>query len=157
MGRNACKRDAGIASMIFVSINWMNCWNFAFFLSCRITESIDAALQLSQTFKVHVVELGHALVLFFFSVIISLIDSTLDDWGFKMTSRKRPRSAFGGSDNDMEIDYRESQNLKVKEHHERIRKRNSLLAIEVLAKLTESRKSLVLLRLVHLNMYASHS
>ncbi|CAB4315432.1 unnamed protein product [Prunus armeniaca] len=118
----------------------------------KITESIDAALQLSQTFKVHVVELGHALVLFFFSVIISLIDSTLDDWGFKMTSRKRPRSAFGGSDNDMEIDYRESQNLKVKEHHERIRKRNSLLAIEVLAKLTESRKSLVLLRLVHLNM-----
>lgn len=130
---------------------------FCFFLSCRITESIDAALQLSQTFKVHVVELGHAFVLFFFSVIISLIDSTLDDWGFKMTSRKRPRSAFGGSDNDMEIDSMESKNLKVKEHHERIRKRNSLLAIEVLAKLTESRKSLVLLRLVHLNMYASHS
>lgn len=74
-----------------------------------------------------------------------------------MTSRKRPRSAFGGSDNDMEIDSMESQNLKIKEHHERIRKRNSLLAIEVLAKLTESRKSLVLLRLVHLNMYASHS
>ncbi|KAB2621764.1 mediator of RNA polymerase II transcription subunit 33A-like [Pyrus ussuriensis x Pyrus communis] len=119
----------------------------------KITESIDVALELSQTYKVHVVELGHALVLFFFSVINSLIDSTLDDWGFKMTSRKRPRTDFGGADyRNMEIDSRESQNLKVEEHRERIRKMNSFLAIEVLAKLTESRKALVLLRLVHLNM-----
>ncbi|XP_050141951.1 mediator of RNA polymerase II transcription subunit 33A-like isoform X1 [Malus sylvestris] len=119
----------------------------------KITESIDVALELSQTYKVRVVELGHAFVLFFFSVISSLIDSTLDDWGFKMTSRKRPRSDFGGADyRNMEIDSRESQNLKVKEHRERIRKMNSFLAIEVLAKLTASRKALVLLRLVHLNM-----
>ncbi|KAM1110892.1 hypothetical protein ACFX13_010309 [Malus domestica] len=119
----------------------------------KIMESIDVALDLSQTYKVRVVELGHALVLFFFSVISCLIDSTLDDWGFKMTSRKRPRSDFGGADySDMEIDSRESKNFKIKEHRQRIRKMNSFLAIEVLAKLTESRKALVLLRLVHLNM-----
>lgn len=120
----------------------------------RIAESVDLALQLSETYKVRVVEFGHALVLFFFSTIISLIDSTLDDWGLNMTSRKRPRLAFGGSGcYDVEIDSRGSEDVKSNEHQERLRRMNSFFAIEVLGKLTESRKALVLLRLVHLNMY----
>ncbi|XP_040372606.1 mediator of RNA polymerase II transcription subunit 33A isoform X2 [Rosa chinensis] len=118
----------------------------------KIAESVDLALQLSETYKVRVVEFGHALVLFFFSIIISLIDSTLDDWGLK-TSRKRPRLAFGGSsDHDGGIDSIGNEKFISNEHQERIRTMNSFLAIEVLGKLTESRKALVLLRLVHLNM-----
>lgn len=102
-------------------------------------------------------EFGHALVLFFFSIIISLIDSTLDDWGLK-TSRKRPRLAFGGSsDHDGGIDSIGNEKFRSNEHQERIRTMNSFLAIEVLGKLTESRKALFLLRLVHLNMYVFHS
>ncbi|XP_050382850.1 mediator of RNA polymerase II transcription subunit 33A-like [Argentina anserina] len=119
----------------------------------RIAESVDLALQLSETYKAPVMEYGHALVLFFFNTIYSLIDSTLDDWGLKMTSRKRLRSAFGGSNNhDSETDSIGNENVKSDKNQERIRTKNSFLAIEVLGNLTESRKALVLLRLVHLNM-----
>ncbi|XP_004305061.1 PREDICTED: mediator of RNA polymerase II transcription subunit 33B-like [Fragaria vesca subsp. vesca] len=119
----------------------------------KIAKSVNLALQLSETYKVPVVEYGHALVLFFLSTIISLVDSTLDDWGLKMTSRKRPRLAFGGSsDHDGETDSIRNENFRSNEHQERITTMNSFLAMEVLGNLTESRKAMVLLRLVHLNM-----
>ena len=126
-------------------------------LSFRIIKSVDVALQLSQTYKVRVLEVGHAFVLFFFSVVIGLIDSTLDDWGLRMTPIERPSVAVRSTEHiDMDIDFRGSPDFKGNEHHEQMRRTNSFMAIEVLGKLTESRKSVVILRLVHLNMYVCH-
>jgi hypothetical protein len=110
-------------------------------LSFRIIKSVDVALQLSQTYRLPVVELGHAFVFFFFSILIALIDSTLDDWG--------PST----DNNDMDIDFRATHNFK---GNEQMRRTNSFMAIEVLAKLTETRKSMLILRLLHLNMYVCH-
>ncbi|KAG6643626.1 mediator of RNA polymerase II transcription subunit 33A-like isoform X2 [Carya illinoinensis] len=119
----------------------------------KMTKSIDVALQLSQLYGLRVLELGQAFVLFFFSMIIGLIDSTLDDWGLRMTPTDGPSLALGSTDHhDMDIDFKGSRNFKGNEHHEKMRTANSFMAIEVLGKLTESRKAIVILRLVHLNM-----
>lgn len=95
-------------------------------------------------------------MLFFFSIVIALIDSILDDWGLQMTPLDGSIGAYGGLDHlDMDIDSKGNQNFKRNEYREEIRRTNSFLAMEVLAKLTENRKALVVLRLIHLNMYAT--
>lgn len=105
----------------------------------RIIESVDLALQLSNTYDVCVVELGQVFVLFFFSIIVGLFDSVLDDWGLlQKTSLDRPSLVFSKTDS--------------KEHHEEMRTLNSFMAMEVLGKLTESRKAVFLLRLVRFNL-----
>ncbi|KAF8397078.1 hypothetical protein HHK36_015985 [Tetracentron sinense] len=121
--------------------------------TAKIIKSVNDALRLSQTYRVHVVELGHALVLFLFSVIIGLIDSTLDDWGLQMTFKDILSGIFGGGNHqDMEIDSKGNQDDERNEHRDQLRRRNTFMAMEVLGKLTENRKAMVLLRLVHLNM-----
>lgn len=131
-----------------LTVEFMLCW------LCRIIKSVDAALQLSHTYRVQVQELGQVLVLFFFSIVVGLIDSTFNDWGLLMKTPDGPSGPFGSADNkDMDVDARGNYNVGRYEHLELLRKTNSLFAIEVLVKLTESRKAMVLLRIVYLNMY----
>ncbi|KAJ9185518.1 hypothetical protein P3X46_005145 [Hevea brasiliensis] len=119
----------------------------------KIIKSVDVALQLSHTYRVQVQELGHVLVLFFFSIVVGLIDSTFNDWGLRMKSSDIPSGPLGNADNkDMDVDAWGNYNIGRYEHRELLRKTNSLFAIEVLVKLTESRKAMVLLRIVYLNM-----
>lgn len=122
----------------------------------RILKSIDAALQLSQQYGIPLLDLGQSFVLFFFTIVVGLIDSTLDDWGLHMTSRDGPGLVVGSTDLlDMDIDFKGSHNFKGKDYHEHMRRTNSFMALDVVGKLTESRKAMALLRLVHLNMYVS--
>ncbi|XP_015897774.3 mediator of RNA polymerase II transcription subunit 33A [Ziziphus jujuba] len=119
----------------------------------KIVKDVDHALHLSQIYEVRVRDLGHAWVLFFFSVIVRLIDSTLNDWGLLITSLDRPRLEFGSADHhDEDTDSKESHNSERNENRKQLQRMNSLMAMEVLGKLTESRKAMVLLRLVRLNM-----
>lgn len=119
----------------------------------RIIKSVDAALQLSKTYQVHVLELGHTMVLFFFSIVVGLLDSTLDDWGLPVTFLDRASGvARSGDYLNMDIDSKGNKNFKQSEHREQMRRTNSFLAMEVLGTLMENRKAKVLLRLVHLNM-----
>lgn len=122
------------------------------FRFCRIINSVVIALQLSQACEIHVLELGHVFVLFFYNIIIALIDSTLNDWGFQVTFNERSCLVPAG-DRYMEIDHKGTHNSKTSEYHEQIRKRNSFTALEVLERLTESRKATILLQSVFLNMY----
>lgn len=95
------------------------------------------------------------MVLFFFSIVVGLLDSTLDDWGFPVTFLDRASGvARSGDYLNMDIDSKGNKNFKQSEHREQMRRTNSFLAMEVLGTLTENRKAKVLLRLVHLNMYA---
>ncbi|CAL5390059.1 unnamed protein product [Camellia sinensis] len=119
----------------------------------KIIKSVDVALQLSQTYRVQVLELGHAMVLCFFSIIVGLIDSTSYDWGLQMTSVDKANGEIRSEDNqNMDVDSKESQIYKRNDHRERIRRSNSFVAFELLGKLTENKKATVLLRLVYLNM-----
>lgn len=102
-------------------------------------------------------EVGHAVVLCFFSIVVRLIDSTLRDWGLHMTSVDKETGVVSSEDGkDMDVDSQESQIFRRNEHRERMKKSNSFMAFEVLGKLTENRKATVLLRLVYLNMYVAH-
>lgn len=120
----------------------------------KIIKSVDAALQLSQRYGgVQVVELGHLFVLSFFTIIVGLIDSIFEDMGLAMKSTDVADVPFGNVvAHDMDVDMGGNHNVGRNEHREKLRKVNSSKAIEVVAKLTESRKAMVLLRLVNLNM-----
>ncbi|CAM8961864.1 unnamed protein product [Rhodiola kirilowii] len=128
--------------------------------SCRvkIIESVDAALQLSENYSVQILDLGHAHVLFFFSIVIGLIDCTLDDWGLPMAAIDRLMGPFGalGSRN-MDIDTSESVQLIRNERRDQMRRTNPSKAIEVLCHLTGNRQAMVLLRLIKLNMAKTFS
>lgn len=120
---------------------------------CRIVKAIDDNLQLSQIYGINVGDLGHTLVVFFFSTIVSLIDSTIDDWGLQIASMGGLSGSFGSMEHHQRnVDIRGSQDTQRSGHREYIRNMNSLIAMEVLENLTRSRKALALLRLVHMNM-----
>ncbi|KAH9737118.1 hypothetical protein KPL71_018339 [Citrus sinensis] len=109
----------------------------------KIIESIEACLQLSRTYNVRVVEFGHALVLSFFDLVVRLIDSLFEDMGLQVGPLDQQ---------SMEIDSIGNFCVGNNEHFEQIRRKNSLLVIEVLNKLMDSSKAMVLLRLIHFNM-----
>nr|KYP42378.1 hypothetical protein KK1_036207 [Cajanus cajan] len=123
----------------------------------RIASSVDAALRLSETYKIRDLELGHVFVLFFYEVVVALIDCMLMDWGFQVAFSERSclvaaATTDGGGEDCMEIDHGVTQGFKKSECHEQIRKRNPFTALEVLERLTESRKATILLQSVLLNM-----
>ncbi|KAJ6369346.1 hypothetical protein OIU78_001667 [Salix suchowensis] len=123
--------------------------------ACRdkIINSVDSALQLSRTYEVRLSELGQLLVLFFFTVFVGLIDSTFDDMGLQIKSSDIQEGPFGVDNfQDMDMDSRGNFSAERNEHRELLRMKNTNMAMEVLAKLIESRKAVVLLRLVRLNM-----
>lgn len=119
---------------------------------CRIVRAIDANLQLSRIYGINIGELGHTLVIFFFSTIVSLIDSTMDDWGLQIAPMGGQSGSFGSLEHHQRNVDISSQDNKRSGHREYIRNMNSLIAMEVLENLTRSRKALALLRLIHMNM-----
>lgn len=94
------------------------------------------------------------MVLFLFRAIISLIDCTLEDWGLQSSSVDKQCSTYGNAGHqDMDIDAMTNSNEKRHEHRENLRRMNAFMAIEVVERLIGNKKAMVLLRLVHLNMY----
>ncbi|XP_047322944.1 mediator of RNA polymerase II transcription subunit 33A-like [Impatiens glandulifera] len=122
--------------------------------SCgEILKSIDLALKLSQTYKTQVVELGHAIVLWLFSIVSALVDSILSDLGLHVTSKDGTSELIKGEDSgNMDIDFQDSEILQTNGHCENIRRLNWHVALDVLGQIIENKKAIVLLRLVHLNM-----
>ncbi|KAL5720764.1 hypothetical protein ACHQM5_013403 [Ranunculus cassubicifolius] len=119
----------------------------------KITKSVDDALQLSRTYDVHIDEFGQAFVLFFFSIIIGLIDSTLEDWGLHHSFTDNLSRMFGNGDHQvMDVDLLGDYNGIRHEARERLHRTNSIRAMEVLGELSERRNTSVLLRLILLNM-----
>lgn len=92
-------------------------------------------------------------MLFFFSIIIGLIDSTLEDWGLHCSSTDKLSCIYGdGGLQVVDVESKDAYNDTRHEVHERLRRTNSIRAIEVLGELMENRKAVVLLRLILLNM-----
>ncbi|RDX90256.1 Mediator of RNA polymerase II transcription subunit 33A, partial [Mucuna pruriens] len=121
----------------------------------KIVSSVDSALRFSEMYQIRDLELGHVFVLFFYEIIVALIDCMLIDWGFQVTFSKRMClvvTATCDSEEYMDIDRNGTQGFKKSECHEQMRKRNSFTALEVLERLTESRKATILLQSVLLNM-----
>lgn len=120
---------------------------------CRIIKSVDAAMQLFQSYGVHATELGHVYVLFFFSTFLGLIDSSLDDFGLQTTTEDKPGFISGIMDlRKMDVDLTGTCHDKRVERREWMRRTNSLVALEVLEKISESKRGAILLRVVRLHM-----
>ena len=125
---------------------------------CRMTRLVDDSLQLSHTYGIHKIDFGHAVIFFVLNVILSLIDGTLEDWGLQFmsidkTGNKNANEVY----QVMDIDAKENSNYKRHEHREQLQRANSLMALEVVEKITANAKLRVFLRLIHFNMYAMSS
>ncbi|XP_078177877.1 mediator of RNA polymerase II transcription subunit 33A-like isoform X2 [Carex rostrata] len=98
-------------------------------LTQKIVKSIDEALQLSRTYGVPKMDLGHAIVLFVFTLVKTLVDSVLEDSGF----------SYARTDMQQNLDIRGNAS-------------NTLLALEIVEKIITNKKAQVLLRLISINM-----
>ncbi|KAJ6812124.1 putative mediator of RNA polymerase II transcription subunit 33A [Iris pallida] len=119
----------------------------------KITEIIDNALQLSHTYGIQNIDFGHIMVFFVLHVIMSLVDGTLEDWGLPFVSTDKQHNVYANEgDQVMDIDPKENSNDRRHVHREELRRANSLMALEVVEKITANKSAKVLLRLIHLNM-----
>lgn len=124
--------------------------------SCRekIRISIDNVLQLSHTYGIHKIDFGHTVILFHFSVIIRLIDATLEDWGLTFTDKN---GSISSNDSNMALDLDANRNsiIKQNDHNGQLCATNALLALDVVEKVTACNEVKTFLRLIQLNMYAN--
>ncbi|KAK7394915.1 hypothetical protein VNO78_15456 [Psophocarpus tetragonolobus] len=117
----------------------------------RIVTSVDSALRFSESYNILRLELGHVFVLFFYDILLALIDCFLIDWGFKVNFSHISR-LLNRADNHDYMDIDRNVTTQGFEKTEQIRKRNPFTALEVLERLTESRKATILLQSVLFNM-----
>lgn len=114
--------------------------------------SIDAALRLSETFGLQASEPGILVVEFIFSIVWQLLEASLDDEGLlELTPERKPR--WGTKCQEMEIDGHEIYDDKRIEHHEKLQKMNSVMAIEIIGQLLENKVTSRILYLAHQNLY----
>ncbi|KAK4748153.1 hypothetical protein SAY87_014739 [Trapa incisa] len=119
----------------------------------KIIKSVDATMQFYQDYGVNVTELGHAYVLFFFSTFHGLIDCSLEDCGLQSATEGRLAVIAGIMDRqEMDIDIKGTFLDKRVERRESMRRTNSVVTLEVLEKISESKRGTVLLRFVRMNM-----
>lgn len=118
-------------------------------LLCRLAKSIDGAMQLSHRFGFQHLDFGHTVILFVLSLINMLIDCILDDCGLPVTSTDEHDNR-----NDMNFNGKGRSLDREDEHREHLRRKNILMSIEVVEKVTANKIVQVFLRLVNHNTYA---
>lgn len=117
-------------------------------------KSVEVNFHLCHSYGVHVAKLGHLLVLFFFNITVALVDCCINDWGLTTVSADQQSSTFGSIEpRKMDMDIKANNFDDRGSHRDLMRRANSLVAIQLLEEITKSRKALILLRLIHLNMY----
>ncbi|XP_031279902.1 mediator of RNA polymerase II transcription subunit 33B [Pistacia vera] len=116
----------------------------------KIMKSIDEVLHLSQIFGLKVCESG-TLVAYVFSVVLQLLDASLDDESLlELAPEKNFR--WSSKPQDMEIDGLDSLNEKRTEHHEGLCKANTTMAIELIGEFLRNKVTSKILYLACQNM-----
>lgn len=111
---------------------------------------IDEVLHLSQIFGLEVCESG-TLVAYVFSVVLQLLDASLDDESLlELAPEKNFR--WSTKPQDMEIDGLDSFNEKRTEHHEGLCKANTTMAIELIGEFLRNKVTSKILYLACQNM-----
>ncbi|XP_010255864.1 PREDICTED: mediator of RNA polymerase II transcription subunit 33A isoform X2 [Nelumbo nucifera] len=117
----------------------------------KTMKSIDDVLHLSQIFGLQACEPGVLVVEFVFSIVWQLLDATLDDEGLlEMTPEKE--SKWSTRQQDMEIDGHDSFDEKRTEHQDRLRKANTVMAVELIGQFLQNKITSKLLYLARQNM-----
>uniref|UniRef100_M8AJK8 Mediator of RNA polymerase II transcription subunit 33A n=1 Tax=Aegilops tauschii TaxID=37682 RepID=M8AJK8_AEGTA len=124
-------------------------------LAPRITKSIDAALQLSKSYGVSGTDFGHVVILFVLIVITKLIDSVLEDCGISSGMTQDQESVYPiEGPQPMDMDVKGVSAVKQNEQREQLRRRNIVMALEVLHIMAADTKIQAFLRLICLNIYS---
>ena len=111
----------------------------------RIVKAVDDALQLSQSFRLPVTKLGQIVVLFVFTLVSSLVDAITEDFGLQLRWSEEQYRLTGNMGHD--------SNSKRHEHRENLRRTNIVVAVDMVRKLTQHKRTSTFLRLVYRNMY----
>lgn len=119
----------------------------------KIAKAVDDALQLSKSFHIPVAELGQTVVLFVFTLVLDLVDAIAEDSGLQLRwSEKQSRLTGNVGQCDIAIEVEDDSNSERQEHRENIRRTNIVVAIDMVRKLTQHKRTSTFLRLVYRNM-----
>ncbi|KAF6171643.1 hypothetical protein GIB67_042158 [Kingdonia uniflora] len=114
----------------------------------KIMKSVDDVLHLSQIFGLQGCDTGVLVVVFVFSNVCQLVDAILDDEGLlDLTPEKKTKWATRS--HEMEID---GTCDSFDEHHERLHKANSVIAVELIGQFFRNKLTSRLFYLIHKNM-----
>ncbi|RVW55492.1 Mediator of RNA polymerase II transcription subunit 33A [Vitis vinifera] len=109
---------------------------------------IDSVLHLSLAFGLQASEPGILVVEFIFSMVLMLLDASLDDEGLiELTPEKKSKWA-----NDMEIDSHDDYDEKRTDLHERLQKINTVMAIDLIGQFLQNKATSKILYLARRNM-----
>ncbi|KAF8656551.1 hypothetical protein HU200_060610 [Digitaria exilis] len=119
----------------------------------KITKSIADALQLSNTYGFCGTEFGHVVIMFVLVVVTKLIDSILEDCGFPAGMAEGQERAYAiEGPQPMDVDVKRVSTENQNEHREQLRRKNTVMALDVLHMMVADRKIQSFLRLIFLNM-----
>ena len=126
------------------------------FSSCRIMNSVDNVLHLSQIFGLQASEPGVIVVEFIFSTVCQLVDASLDDEGLlELTPEKK--SKWVTKSQDMEVASDDNYDEKRIEHQERLQNLNTVMAVELIGQFLQNKVTSRILYLARQNMSELHS
>lgn len=129
-----------------------------FISHCRLVKSIDDALHLSDSYGFQRVDFGHTVILFVLSVIKILTDCILEDCGLPTIDGDGHDISYAiGAEKSMNIDGKGSSFDRKDEHRECLRRKNTIMTLEVVEKITANKNTQVFLRLVYRKTYAAAS
>ncbi|EEE63201.1 hypothetical protein OsJ_18011 [Oryza sativa Japonica Group] len=119
-----------------------------------LVKSIDDALHLSDSYGFQRVDFGHTVILFVLSVIKILTDCILEDCGLPTIDGDGHDISYAiGAEKSMNIDGKGSSFDRKDEHRECLRRKNTIMTLEVVEKITANKNTQVFLRLVYRNTY----
>jgi len=120
----------------------------------RITKSIADALQLSKNYGYCGTEFGHVVIMFVLAVVTKLIGSILEDCGLPSGMAEGQESVYAiEGPQPMDLDVKKVSTENQNEHREQLRRKNTVMALDVLHMMVADRKIQSFLRLIFLNMY----
>ncbi|GLT81473.1 hypothetical protein SLA2020_528570 [Shorea laevis] len=117
----------------------------------KVMKSIDAVLHLSEIFGLQAREPGILVVEFIFSIVWQLLDASLDDEGL-LELTLEGTSKWSIKCPDMDIDTFDRYNEKKIEHHERLQKMNTTMAVEIIGQFLQNKVTSRILYLARRNM-----
>lgn len=112
---------------------------------------VDSVLHLSSVFGLQASEPGILLVEFVFSMVLMLLDASLDDEGLiELTPEKKSKWMTGTC--DMEIDSHDDYDEKKTDLYERLQKINTLMTIDLIGQFLLDKRTSKILYLARRNM-----
>ncbi|CAD6216659.1 unnamed protein product [Miscanthus lutarioriparius] len=122
----------------------------------KIGKSIAEALQLSKVYGFSGTEFGHVVIMFVLAVVNKLIDSILEDCGFPSAMAEGQESVYAtDGPQPMDLDVKRGSTENQNEHREQLRRKNTLMALDVLHMMAADRKIQSFLRLIFLNIFSA--